>query len=60
MGIPVIASGGGGSPKHLYDVFTKGKADAAIVASMIHFGSYKIPELKQYLHKRGVKMRMSF
>lgn len=59
-GLPVIASGGGGNPKHLYDVFTKGKADAAIVASMIHYGTYKIPEIKQYLDKRGVRMRMNF
>jgi cyclase len=60
VGIPVIASGGGGKPQHLYDVFTKGKADAAIVASMVHFGTYKISEIKQYLHKRGVRIRNSF
>ena len=60
VGIPVIASGGAGTPQHLYDVFTKGKADAAIVASMVHFGTYKISEIKQYLHKRGIRMRMSY
>lgn len=60
VGIPVIASGGGGKPQHLYDVFTKGKADAAIVASMVHFGTYKISEIKQYLHKRGVRIRRSY
>ncbi len=59
VGVPVIASGGGGTPDHLYDVFTKGKADAAIIASMIHFGTYTIPEIKQYLHERGVRMRMT-
>ena len=56
--IPVIASGGAGSPQHLYDVLTEGKADAALVASIVHFGDYRISELKQYLHGRGVKMRM--
>jgi len=56
--IPVIASGGAGLPEHLYDALTVGKADAALVASMVHFGDYKVSELKQYLHDRGVKMRM--
>jgi cyclase len=56
--IPVIASGGAGRPEHLYDALTVGKADAALVASMVHFGDYKVSELKQYLHDRGVKMRM--
>jgi imidazole glycerol-phosphate synthase subunit HisF len=58
--IPVIASGGAGRPEHLYDALTKGKADAALVASMVHFGDYRVSELKQYLHDRGVKMRMSW
>lgn len=57
VGIPVIASGGGGSPDHLYDVFTEGKADAAIIASMIHFGTYTISEIKQYLGDKGVPVR---
>ncbi len=57
VGIPVIASGGGGTPDHLYDVFTEGKADAAIVASMIHFDYYTIDQLKEYLSKRGVNVR---
>lgn len=56
--IPVIASGGAGRPEHLYDALTTGKADAALVASMVHFGDYRVSELKQYLHDRGVKMRM--
>ncbi|HXK92799.1 MAG TPA: HisA/HisF-related TIM barrel protein, partial [bacterium] len=60
VGIPVIASGGGGTPQHLYDVFTEGKADAAIVASMIHFGTYTIPQIKRYLHDRGVPVRETF
>jgi imidazole glycerol-phosphate synthase subunit HisF len=58
--IPVIASGGAGRPEHLYDALTTGKADAALVASMVHFGDYRVSELKQYLHDRGVKMRMSW
>jgi imidazole glycerol-phosphate synthase subunit HisF len=58
--IPVIASGGAGRPEHLYDALTQGKADAALVASMVHFGDYRVSELKQYLHGRGVKMRMSW
>lgn len=59
VGIPVIASGGGGEPEHLYRVFTEGKADAAIVASMIHFGTYTIPGIKQYLRERGVPVRQT-
>jgi cyclase len=58
--IPVIASGGAGRPEHLYDVLTDGKADAALVASMVHYGDYRVSELKRYLHERGVKMRMSW
>ncbi len=60
VGIPVIASGGGGTPEHLYDVFDQGKAEAAIIASMIHFGTYTIPDIKQYLHSRGLPMRMNY
>jgi cyclase len=56
--IPVIASGGGGKPEHLYDVLTKGHADAALVASMLHFGEYTVREIKEYLRSRGLKMRM--
>jgi imidazole glycerol-phosphate synthase subunit HisF len=58
--IPVIASGGAGRPEHLYEVLTQGKADAALVASMVHYGDYRVSELKTYLHDRGVKMRMSW
>jgi len=58
--IPVIASGGAGKPEHLYDVLTKGKADAALVASMVHYGDYRISELKTYLHGRDIKMRMNW
>lgn len=58
--IPVIASGGAGKPEHLYDVLTAGKADAALVASMVHYGDYMVSELKAYLHERGLKIRMSW
>ena len=58
--VPVIASGGAGEPAHLYDVLTAGKADAALVASMVHYGHYSISGLKRYLHERGVQMRMSW
>ncbi len=58
--IPVIASGGAGEPAHLYDALTAGKADAALVASMVHYGDYTVSGLKAYLHDRGLKMRMSW
>ena len=56
--VPVIASGGAGEPAHLYDVLTEGRADAALVASMVHYGDYTVSGLKRYLHGRGVKVRM--
>ncbi len=56
--IPVIASGGAGTPEHLRDVLNDGHADAALVASMVHYGDYKVSGLKQYLHDQGVKVRM--
>ncbi|MFH1730431.1 MAG: imidazole glycerol phosphate synthase subunit HisF [Planctomycetota bacterium] len=59
VGIPVIASGGAGSPQDLADVFTEGKADAAIVASITHYGEWTIGGIKTYLEKRGIPMRMS-
>ena len=58
--IPVIASGGAGKPEHLEAVLTEGKADAALVASMVHYGDYTCSGLKSYLHDQGVKMRMSW
>ena len=56
--IPVIASGGGGKPEDLYNVLTEGKADAALVASMLHYGEYTVQEIKEYLAGRGIKVRM--
>ncbi len=58
--IPVIASGGAGRPEHLYDVLTAGKADAALIASMVHYGTYTIAEIKSFLDERGVKVRASW
>ena len=59
VGIPVIASGGAGSPQHMVDVLTEGKADAALAASIFHFGTYSIAETKQYLADRGVPVRIA-
>jgi len=58
VNIPVIASGGAGDIDHMYDVLTKGKADAALVASIVHYGTYTIRQIKDELHQRGVKVRM--
>lgn len=60
VSVPVIASGGAGAPEHLYDVLTEGKADAALVASMVHYGEYTIAELKEYLVKRGLPIRTRY
>ena len=56
--VPVIASGGAGSPEHLYDAIAEGKADAVLAASIFHFGTYRIREVKQYLSGRGVPVRL--
>lgn len=58
VSVPVIASGGAGSKEDFYDAFTKGKADAALAASVFHFGEIKIPELKQYLKGKGINVRL--
>jgi imidazole glycerol-phosphate synthase subunit HisF len=58
VGIPVIASGGAGKPEHLFDVLTRGRADAALIASMVHYQTYTIQEIKTFLQSRGVKTRM--
>ncbi|MEG1563210.1 MAG: imidazole glycerol phosphate synthase subunit HisF [Bacteroides sp.] len=55
--IPVIASGGAGAKEHFRDAFTLGKADAALAASVFHFGEIKIPDLKSYLCAQGITMR---
>ncbi len=58
VAIPVIASGGAGQPSHLADVLTDGKADAALIASMTHYGHYTVPEIKEYLSRQNIKVRM--
>ncbi|NCN05837.1 MAG: imidazole glycerol phosphate synthase subunit HisF [Spirochaetales bacterium] len=55
--IPVVASGGAGRPEHLAEVLTKGRADAALIASMVHFGDYTVPGIKAYLAGQGVPVR---
>ncbi len=57
VNIPVIASGGAGTPEHMYEVLTEGRADAALAASIFHFGTYRIAEVKKYLAQRGVPVR---
>jgi cyclase len=57
--VPIIASGGAGTMEHFYEVFTKGKADAALAASVFHFSEIPIPDLKAYLKTRGIPMRLS-
>lgn len=57
LSIPVVASGGAGNMQHFYDAFTLGRADAALAASVFHFGEINIPTLKEYLADRGVKVR---
>ena len=57
VSVPVIASGGAGEPRHLLDAFTRGAADAAIVASIVHYNEHPIPELKRYLQGHGVEIR---
>ena len=56
--IPIIASGGAGTQEHFKDAFLKGKADAALAASVLHFGEIRIPELKQYLCKHNINVRL--
>lgn len=59
VSIPVIASGGAGAPEHLYEALTLGKADAVLIASITHYGKYRIVDLKRYLTERGVPVRMA-
>jgi cyclase len=57
VSIPVIASGGAGTFEHFHDVFTRGRADAALAASVFHFSERGVADLKRYLHERGVAVR---
>ncbi len=58
VGIPVIASGGAGRPEHLREVLTRGQADAALIASMVHFGTWTIPGIKSALQQWGIPVRL--
>ena len=58
VSIPVIASGGAGTKEHFYDALTKGKADAALAASLFHYKELEIRDLKEYLAGRGIPMRL--
>ncbi|MGD9779826.1 imidazole glycerol phosphate synthase subunit HisF [Methanomethylovorans sp.] len=58
LDIPVIASGGVGNPQHIYEGFTKGKADAALAASIFHFGEYTVQDVKEYLRERNIPVRL--
>jgi len=58
VSIPVIASGGAGKLEHFYDAFAKGRADAALAASLFHFKELEIREVKEYLRDQGVSVRL--
>ena len=58
VNVPVVASGGAGKMSHFYDVLTEGKADAALAASLFHFGIINMRDLKKYLAERGIPVRM--
>ncbi len=60
VGIPVIASGGAGKPEHLAEVLTEGRADAALIASMVHYGTHSIREIKDRLAAAGIPVRGSW
>jgi cyclase len=57
VSVPVIASGGAGTPEHIYAALTEGRAEAALIASITHFSKHAIAEIKSYLHERGVPVR---
>ena len=57
VSVPVVASGGAGSPNHMYEVLTEGQADAALAAGVFHFGEFTVADAKRYLAERGVAVR---
>jgi len=59
VSIPVIASGGAGHPDHLVEVLTRGRADAALIASMVHYQGYTCRSIKEHLARAGVKVRLT-
>ena len=58
VGVPVVASGGAGTLDHLVEVLAEGKADAVLAASIFHFGTYTVGDVKQYLAEHGVPVRL--
>ena len=58
VSVPVIASGGAGTKEHFYDALTRGRADAALAASLFHYKELEIRDLKQYLRERGISVRL--
>ncbi|MFW6387776.1 MAG: imidazole glycerol phosphate synthase subunit HisF [bacterium] len=60
VSVPVVASGGAGTPEHIVEVFRDGAADAALVASMVHFGDYSIMQIKEAMRSAGIPARMSW
>ena len=58
VGIPVVASGGAGKPKHFLEAFTDGMADAALAASVFHYENYPVPVIKKYLRDNGIEIRL--
>lgn len=58
VGVPVVASGGAGKPEHLASVFKEGRADAALIASMVHYGNYTVADIKRFLSRQGIAVRM--
>lgn len=59
VGIPVIASGGAGGPEHLAEAVLEGEADAALIASIVHYGEYTVEDLKRHMAERGIPVRMT-
>jgi cyclase len=58
VSVPVIASGGAGKLEHFYEAILIGKADAVLAASLFHYGELEIMEVKQYLHQKGINVRL--
>ena len=56
--VPVVASGGAGKLADFYGVLTEGRADAALAAGVFHYGEMTVPDVKRYLHARGVAVRL--
>jgi len=59
VGVPVVASGGAGSLEHLAEVLLQGKADAVLAASIFHFGDYTVGEVKQFLARHNIPVRLA-